>query len=79
MRRRDFLLGAAASAFSALPAAAESQRAFRPDLWPPMTRGADFVAWNESNRIVRFKVMARPLKGIDMLRERMAAQLEKSR
>ncbi len=50
MLRRDFLLGAAASAFSAVPAAAESQRAFRPDLWPPMTRSADFVAWMTANR-----------------------------
>jgi hypothetical protein len=40
--------------------------------------GADFIAWSESNRIVRFKVMARPLKGIDMLREKMAAQLQKA-
>jgi hypothetical protein len=40
--------------------------------------GADFIAWNEANRIVSFKVMARPLKGIDKLREKMAAELEKA-
>lgn len=41
--------------------------------------GADFIAWDETNRVVSFKVMARPLKGIDKLREKMAAQLEKAR
>lgn len=40
--------------------------------------GADFIAWNEAGRIVTFKVMARPLKGINMLRDKMAAQLEKA-
>jgi hypothetical protein len=39
--------------------------------------GADFIAWNDADKIVSFKVMARPLKGINMLREKMAAQLEK--
>lgn len=41
--------------------------------------GADFIAWDEGNRIVSFKVMARPLKGIDKLREKMAAELERAR
>jgi hypothetical protein len=41
--------------------------------------GADFIAWDETNRVVSFKVMARPLKGIDKLREKMAAQLERAR
>jgi hypothetical protein len=41
--------------------------------------GADFIAWDEANRIVSFKVMARPLKGIDKLREKMAAELERAR
>jgi hypothetical protein len=40
--------------------------------------GADFIAWDETNRVVSFKVMARPLKGIDKLREKMAAQLERA-
>ena len=40
--------------------------------------GADFIAWDEANRIVGFKVMARPLKGIDKLREKMAAELERA-
>jgi hypothetical protein len=40
--------------------------------------GADFIAWNEADRIVSFKAMARPLKGINLLREKMAAQLERA-
>jgi len=40
--------------------------------------GADFIAWDEADRIVSFKVMARPLKGIDKLREKMAAELERA-
>ncbi|HEY1942109.1 MAG TPA: protein-L-isoaspartate O-methyltransferase [Roseiarcus sp.] len=49
MLRREFLLGAAASAL-AFPAAADPQRAFRSDLWPPMNRSGDFVAWMTANR-----------------------------
>ena len=51
MRRRDFLLGAAASGLAAaLPARADVPRPFRPDLWPPMVKRADFVAWMAENR-----------------------------
>ncbi len=37
--------------------------------------GADFIAWNDAGRIVSFKVMVRPLKAIDLLRDKMAARL----
>ena len=37
--------------------------------------GADFIAWNEAGRIVRFKVMVRPLKAINLLHQLMAARL----
>ncbi|HEY1942265.1 MAG TPA: nuclear transport factor 2 family protein [Roseiarcus sp.] len=40
--------------------------------------GADFIAWNEAGRIVSFKVMVRPLKAIEMVRAKMAAQLERA-
>jgi protein-L-isoaspartate(D-aspartate) O-methyltransferase len=50
MLRREFLLGAAAAALVAAPAFAEAPHAFRPDLWPPMARSADFVAWMAANR-----------------------------
>jgi protein-L-isoaspartate(D-aspartate) O-methyltransferase len=50
MRRRDFLLAAAAGLAAALPADAAVPRPFRSDLWPPMGRRADFVAWMAANR-----------------------------
>ena len=37
--------------------------------------GADFIAWNEAGRIVSFKVMVRPLKAINLVQQKMAAQL----
>jgi SnoaL-like domain len=38
--------------------------------------GVDMIAWNTQDRIVSFKVMARPWKGLEMLRAKMAAMLE---
>jgi protein-L-isoaspartate(D-aspartate) O-methyltransferase len=49
MRRREFLLGALASV-AAVPARAAALRPFRADLWPPMARSAEFVAWMAENR-----------------------------
>jgi protein-L-isoaspartate(D-aspartate) O-methyltransferase len=52
MRRREFLFGAAAGACAcaAFPAFADIPKAFQFDLWPPMTRRAEFVAWMAANR-----------------------------
>jgi protein-L-isoaspartate(D-aspartate) O-methyltransferase len=50
MLRREFLLGAAALAATALPARAAIPTAFRPDLWPPTMQRAEFVAWMVANR-----------------------------
>jgi len=47
MKRRDFLLGAAAS-LGASPAWAGAQ-AFSPDMWPPFARN-EFIAWGVANR-----------------------------
>jgi hypothetical protein len=41
--------------------------------------GVDIIGWNAEDRIVSFKVMARPLKGIEVLRAKMAARLEAMR
>lgn len=38
--------------------------------------GVDMIWWNEAGLITRFKVMVRPLKGMEVLRARMAALLE---
>jgi hypothetical protein len=40
--------------------------------------GVDIIAWNEAGAITQFKVMVRPLKAIDRLRELMAAKLAAS-
>jgi len=40
--------------------------------------GADFIAWNGADQIVSFKVMIRPLKAIELVRQRMAAQLARA-
>jgi protein-L-isoaspartate(D-aspartate) O-methyltransferase len=49
MLRRDFLLGAAAGVLAASQARAATLP-FRPDLWPPMAREGEFVAWMVANR-----------------------------
>ena len=41
--------------------------------------GVDMIKWNEAGRIVEFKVMLRPLKGIDMIHRKMAAMLQTMR
>lgn len=40
-----------------------------------MVNGVDIIKWNESGRIVEFKVMIRPLKAINLVHQRMAAML----
>ena len=38
--------------------------------------GVDIISWDADDRIVAFKVMARPWKGLEALRAKMAAWLE---
>lgn len=40
-----------------------------------LVNGVDIIQWNESNQIVEFKVMLRPLKAIGLIHERMGAML----
>ena len=44
-----------------------------------MVNGVDIIKWNESGRIVEFKVMIRPLKAINLVHQRMAALLQANR
>ncbi len=37
--------------------------------------GVDIIGWNDEGRIDSFKVMVRPLKAIEVVRQRMAAAL----
>ena len=41
--------------------------------------GVDIIRWNEAGKVVDFKVMIRPLKAIEVVRQRMAAMLEAAR
>ena len=51
MRRRDFLLGAAAGAAGAMGAfPALAVQPFRSDMWPPLNDKAQFISWMASNR-----------------------------
>jgi predicted SnoaL-like aldol condensation-catalyzing enzyme len=38
--------------------------------------GVDLIRWNDDDRIVDFKVMVRPLKGVNMIHQKMMAMLE---
>lgn len=40
-----------------------------------LVNGVDIIKWNESGKIVEFKVMIRPLKAIALIHERMGAML----
>ena len=44
-----------------------------------LMNGVDVIKWNESGRIVEFKVMIRPLKAINLVHQRMAAMLQANR
>jgi hypothetical protein len=48
---------------------------FRADLDGTEVHGIDFLRWDADGRLVDFTVMARPIKGLDALIGRMAAQL----
>jgi hypothetical protein len=40
--------------------------------------GVDMIEWDDEQRITEFTVMARPLKGLQILIERMSAELARS-
>ena len=52
---------------------------FEADLDGIHVNGVDLIQWNESGRIVDFKVMIRPLKAINLLHQRMAETLQAPR
>jgi len=41
--------------------------------------GVDIIRWNDEDRIVDFKVMVRPLQGVNMIHQKMMAMLEAHR
>lgn len=44
-----------------------------------IVNGVDMIKWNDAGKIVEFKVMVRPLKAINLIREKMAATLKPTR
>jgi len=40
--------------------------------------GVDLIRWGDDGRIVDFKVMVRPLKAVELIRQKMAAVLAKT-
>jgi hypothetical protein len=40
-----------------------------------LVNGVDLIKWNDNGQIIEFKVMIRPLKAINVIQQRMAAQL----
>lgn len=49
---------------------------FETELDGVQVNGVDIITWNSDGKIVDFKVMLRPLKAIDAVRQRMAALLK---
>ncbi len=41
--------------------------------------GVDMIRWNDAGRIVDFKVMLRPLKGVNVVHQKMGELLQKAR
>ena len=37
--------------------------------------GVDMIEWNALNKIISFKVLIRPLKGLHLLKDKMAEKL----
>ena len=52
---------------------------FHVDIDGTSVNGVDMIRWDTDGRIVDFKVMVRPLKAINLIHERMAAMLQRSR
>ena len=44
-----------------------------------LVNGVDIIKWNDAGRIVDFKVMLRPLKGINVIHQRMGEMLQSGR
>jgi hypothetical protein len=41
-----------------------------------LVNGVDIITWNDANQIVAFKVMIRPLKGMNIIHQKMGEMLQ---
>lgn len=49
---------------------------FETDIDGVLVNGVDIIKWDDTGRIVEFKVLLRPLQAINMVHQRMAAMLQ---
>jgi hypothetical protein len=58
--------------------ASDAMLEFETEIDGILVNGVDIIKWNDTGQIVDFKVMLRPLKAIDLIRQKMAVLLQSS-
>jgi len=56
--------------------ASDAMLEFETEIDGVLVNGVDLIKWNDTGKIVEFKVMLRPLKAINLIHQRMAAMLQ---
>jgi hypothetical protein len=56
--------------------ASDAMLEFETEIDGVLVNGVDLIKWNDTGKIVEFKVMIRPLKAINLIHQRMAAMLQ---
>ena len=56
--------------------ASDAMLEFETEIDGILVNGIDLITWNDAGKIVAFKVLLRPLKAIEVVRQRMAAMLQ---
>lgn len=59
--------------------ASDAMLEFETEIDGILVNGVDIIKWDESQQVVEFKVMVRPLKAINLIHQRMAAMLSGSK
>lgn len=59
-----------------LVGATDAMLEFETEVDGVQVNGIDLIKWNDAGKIIEFKVMVRPLKGINVIHQRMAAMLQ---
>ena len=56
--------------------ASDAMLEFETEIDGILVNGVDIIKWNDAGLITEFKVMIRPLKGINVIHQKMAAMLQ---
>ena len=56
--------------------ASDAMLEFETEIDGVLVNGVDIIKWNDAGLITEFKVMIRPLKGINVIHQKMAAMLQ---